>query len=502
MMIDKLPYPGFSWSFTQHAVGLAPDTLYKMLECAAQFEGSISDYSAKITDLMVAANILTVNERQGKPDAWRDYQQILAELGLIYSTRVCPALTITQIGHLFLAGEIGFSELMGMQAIRYQYPNGQKSVIQNRQRNILSQDGLAIPESLIELQMNSGILIKPAILILRVLVEMIKNGELPYLTLDECQAFLISCKKNSEWIDVVKKVLDCRKRNFDLKNINRHARRNIQDWFKFLSKSDFFILKNRDIITLSDFCYSRLEEIERVCEKHERLDSYWIPAGADSSSKLSWFKFYGAYSIDAESVNFENLDEEYINKNYIAGPNEEQDFPQERGMLLKPIDFKQLSRQTKIKVPEDFDMLVFNIRSGIQKRHSKTLLHDSLVKDLAEKFIKQGATVESDPGSIDLLATWPSGEQAIFEMKTVSKKSIQGRLRTAIGQVQEYGYRYLKSAQKNVDKVIVINTKLDESSWQKDFLTNHLNIGLICKTPFEYSAFFPANANTCKFWKS
>jgi len=78
---------------------------------------------------MIESNILTSNLRDDVPDAWRDYQQLLAELGLIYSTKISPTLYLTNLAHMFLAGELGFSELVGMQALRYQYPNGQKSTI-------------------------------------------------------------------------------------------------------------------------------------------------------------------------------------------------------------------------------------------------------------------------------------------------------------------------------------------------------------------------------------
>ena len=65
-MVRPLPYPGHSWSFTQHAVGLEPKTLYDFLKCAAPFDGDIEGYDEKITALMVASGILTPNERDGE----------------------------------------------------------------------------------------------------------------------------------------------------------------------------------------------------------------------------------------------------------------------------------------------------------------------------------------------------------------------------------------------------------------------------------------------------
>src|SRR5579872_7159076 len=96
----QLPYPGHTWSFTQHAIGLEPKTIYDFLNCAAPFVGQKTGYDRRITSLMIAAGILTANEREGVPDAWRDYQQLLAEIGLIYSTKISSTLKITELGHL------------------------------------------------------------------------------------------------------------------------------------------------------------------------------------------------------------------------------------------------------------------------------------------------------------------------------------------------------------------------------------------------------------------
>src|SRR5579872_2347702 len=137
-----LPYPGYSWSFTQHAIGIEAKTLYGFLGCAALYEGDEGDFGSKITENMTATGLLTANVRGGVNDAWRDYQQILAELGLIYSTKISRKLRLTDAGHMFLAGEIGYSDLMSIQALRYQYPNGQKSTIQSRLAQEITKSGI------------------------------------------------------------------------------------------------------------------------------------------------------------------------------------------------------------------------------------------------------------------------------------------------------------------------------------------------------------------------
>jgi hypothetical protein len=135
-MYPALPYPGYTWQITQHEIGLDPAIIYGLLSCASYFEGQ-ANAGSKITELMVNADLLTPNIRHGKADAWRDYQQILPEIGLMVSTRLQKNITITSAGYMYISGAIGFSELILIQALRLQYPNGHKSQLSPRQRNEL-----------------------------------------------------------------------------------------------------------------------------------------------------------------------------------------------------------------------------------------------------------------------------------------------------------------------------------------------------------------------------
>ncbi|WP_374496605.1 AlwI family type II restriction endonuclease [Vogesella indigofera] len=507
-MSRPLPYPGHTWSFTQHAVGLSPKTLYNFLQCAAPFEGEIENYDKKITSLMIASGTLTANERDGIPDAWRDYQQLLAELGLIYSTKICRALTITELGQMFLAGEIGFSELIGIQALRYQYPNGQKSTIQSRLRGELEAASIAYPETLTELQVQHQILIKPGLLILRVLLELKEHGHNPSLSVSECQAFLLPCRDNAEWDIAVSEIIAHRKSPLEISSVNRHSRRNIQDWFKFLQKSDFFV-DNGGAIALSEFSLFNVSVIKEYCELQEDPSTYWIPTNFNITARLRWFDWFGNIPYSAQKLlRVEpEKDEAYVKENFVAGLEEEREEDEaiavdNAGLNLKPIDLEHLGRDTPFTFSGDIAALAESLRKGAQKRHAKTLLHDRIVKDLAEAFISQGATVESDPDSIDLYAAWPDGHSAIFEVKTVTRRSIQGRLRTAIGQIEEYAYRRQCAGNLPSDRVIVVNAAVEESAWQRAFLTEHLGIGLICKPSTSYSAFAPASSLTKGYWLS
>lgn len=499
----SLPYPGHSWSFSQHAVGLNPQTLYDFLKCAAPFEGETDGYDSKITELMIATGVLTANERDGIADAWRDYQQLLAELGLIYSTLTCPALTLTELGHMFLAGEVGFSELIGTQALRYQYPNGQKWVIQARLREELSTKRVKIPATLTELQAQKGVLLKPGALILRVLIELTKASQLPELSVSECQAFLLPCRKNSDWPAAYSEVKAHRSSAKSVEAINRHARRNIQDWFKLLSKSDFFEI-DRHKLTLSAYSLSNLAEVDAYCQLQEDAASFWVPREYDRADRIRWFDWFGHLSFDVQKSLRPDVadDAEYLEANYIGGLEEDEDdgVADTADVNLQPINLAYLGRDAAFSFSGDIAALAERLRKGAQKRHAKTLLHDRIIKELAETFLAQGATVESDPNSVDLFAAWPNGSSAIFEVKTVTRRSLQGRLRSAIGQVEEYAYRRSAVGSGPSDKVIVVNTELTNSAWQTRFLTQHMKIGLICKSARSYNAYAPASSRTRGYW--
>lgn len=507
-MNQPLPYPGHTWSFTQHAVGLSAETLYNFLKCAAPFEGlAASKHSSSINDLIINLGILTPNIRNSSPDAWRDYQQILAEIGLIYSTRLIPELILTDIGHLYLSGEINFSELISMQVLRYQYPNGQKSIIQSRLRKDLSDAGKKIPESLIELQADSGLLIKPGVLILRVLIELKKRGLEPAITVDECQTCILPCKKNSDWPEALQRIIAFRKSSKkSLNQINKHSRRNFQDWFKFLVKSYFFEEVKNNEIRLGQHAIENISWAELCCEKQEDPVSFWIPTDFESQDRSNWFNWFGSLDDDAQLVlNTKNISHTELSEKNTINEQTYNNFQSEyknqtADVNLKDLDLESLERDPEFNFSNNMALLIENLKKGAEKRHAKTVLHDRIIKKLADRFILQGAKIKSDPNTIDLYASWPNGHSAIFEVKTVTRKSLQNRLRLAIGQIEEYSYRRKIYNSEVSDRVIVINTIIPDSAWQKDFLTQHLNIGLICDSGKNYKAFSPTSFHTKEYW--
>jgi hypothetical protein len=486
----------------QHAVGLEGETVRTLLACASHFEGVRVD-SAHLNKLVNDARILTPNERDGRSAAWRDYQQILPELGLIVSTKLSRQLTITNLGHQFLAGEIGFQDLISAQVLRYQYPNGYKFEVSPRVRAALAAARRRVPETLLELQVSNGILIKPGVLILRMLLELNRSNLRPDLTVDECQEFLLPCRTNRDWEVAYQSLLRGRDRGDSARPDDSASRRNIGDWFKFLAKSSLFTLVDASTITLSSHVLSDIDTFAGVCSFEETEQTFWIPRNFDESDRASWFEWFGEVPLSLQGLQMGSSEvhgAEPYELDDAAVLSDERPATQDGRVLLQPLSMDRLLRDPRFFPGATDEQVVESIRRGAEKRHAMTVLHDRLIKELAEVFYAQSAELTSDPSSIDLFAKWPDGSAAIFEVKTVTMRSLPYRLRTAIGQVEEYSYRRQLDGNAEADRVIVINAMVDERSWQRTFLTDHLRIGLICMPKAARRAFAPSTALAGQHW--
>ena len=96
-MYPNIPYAGLSWPITQHAGVLKAKVFDGLLNACLLCKGETVN-AEKINGYLVNNGILTANVRSdsNQVDAWRDYQQILSEFGLIYSTRISNILIHTQ----------------------------------------------------------------------------------------------------------------------------------------------------------------------------------------------------------------------------------------------------------------------------------------------------------------------------------------------------------------------------------------------------------------------
>src|SRR5438270_497224 len=117
MSFPQVPYPGVSWPLTHHMGTVGPKSLYKILKAAAENAGSAAPATA-INARVIADGIFTADIREGQPAAWRDYQQVLSNLGLMYSTQLQRRVTITPVGLAYLDGALGFTGVLATQALR------------------------------------------------------------------------------------------------------------------------------------------------------------------------------------------------------------------------------------------------------------------------------------------------------------------------------------------------------------------------------------------------
>lgn len=177
--------------------------LFLLVDAAYRFS-KYPNYRDLINETLVKKGAFTKNFRSDskKWEAWRDYQQVPAELGLMYSNKGnIKQPYLTQIGLMYIDGMIGFSELISTQVLAYQYPNGHKTAISPLLKENLSQAEINIPSTRMELDIDSGVLIKPGVLILQILVELYRQGYPPTLNTNECFMTLVPTLRNSDWYD-------------------------------------------------------------------------------------------------------------------------------------------------------------------------------------------------------------------------------------------------------------------------------------------------------------
>jgi len=483
-----LPYPGHTWTFTHHAIGLTSNNLYHLLYAAYINAGKTRPREA-INHYLADQGILTRNIREGRgEDAWRDYQQIAAELGLIYSTKLVPELKLTTMGIQYIDQSLAYKEVLTAQALKYQYPNGHKNDISTRLRAELESNKIEAPNSLIDLQISKGVLLKPAVLILRLLIELRKIGEEDAISVDECQKVCVPVSRNNQWSLALKSLVDLRKGRISLPE--EGMRRNVQDWFSFLAKTSIFEEKTggeSTEIKLSKAFINGPLNMDTLCAEQEAPASFWVPKST-TDGRIGWFDFYGSINLFADYVEPDSsITPEYIRENYVKGHEEGEeenyeDFLSSTPTSISEVPFKskKASAEKEVKVPD-----AESIRAGIEKRRERTLLHEIIVREIAEQCSKIGAQVFEDPLSTDLLVRL-GDQEVIVEVKTVTRRNFCHRIRLGVGQLLEYQYRRKIQTHTKPDMVLAISTTLPREAWLLDFLTSDLNIGLLCRNGRKY----------------
>jgi hypothetical protein len=459
-----------------------PRELFALLEAAYQFR-EYPNYQSLVNQALVAQGIFTQNIRadSGQVDAWRDYQQLLPELGLIYSTRYTTNPTLTSVGLMYIDGSIGYSELISTQVLSYQYPNGHKTTISPALKKELSQAGIQIPPSRTELDVNSSILIKPGVLILQVLVELYRQGYSPNLNTRECLVTLVPTIRNINWRDAYVRLLEFRQKSHIPRLDNRRLR-DVQEWFQFLGQSDFAVKESKNKISLSMIAQQKIDKLQAILDFHTDPQTFWIPQSSEMrENALAWYEFFGNPSIESQWMTPDELrNQEYIVQNYPEQELLDQiDSPSENTELSN-INLRPFSQNIPNVVSENIDSVdVENIIQGRKKLHDKTRQHQEIVASLAAKLTELSYNVTEDPNSVDLLAE-KNGLETIFEVKTINPRNFQPRIRLGVGQLSEYRYRRQLQTQTRPNSVLVLSNILQLPEWMNNYLMLDQKIGLLC----------------------
>lgn len=483
------PYPGFSWSISHHIEPATNSrTMFELLQAAYVFADE-DNYQDKITDHIISQGLLTENIREdaGRPQLWRDYQQVLPELGLITSTRFTKGIAVTPVGMMWLDGALGYSEMITTQCLKYQYPNGHKQDLSPTQKGLLEAARIPIPQTRTELDVMAGVLIKPAVLILRILIELHTNSSpYQYLTTDECLAALVPIKKNYDWPIAYSSLLTLR--NTTVPRGDARRRRDLQEWFRLLTLSDLFdtgIVKRNPVLTLSKAAVENINTIRELCEYHEDPSTFWVTSSLKKYDiALSWFDFYGAPNLDAEWIQpSQYQNDEYIDANYPYGFERTEDDDivrgQESGMNLRPFELQDVPQLKQRYSEPEID--VDRIRRGHKTRQHGTRLHEKIVAILASRMRHQGYSVYEDRRSVDILGI-KNGEEAILEIKTTTSRNISQRMRLGVGQLSEYRYRRQIESNFRPASILVISGNRKFSDWIIDYFHSDVDMGLISIT--------------------
>lgn len=446
------PYDEYSWPLTQHLGKVGdPQILYELLKSAHLFRHDI-DRDKNINSRLNNLGIFPKNVRADskKSDIWRDYQQVLPEIGLMESTRYSKIPTLTNTGLLWLDKEFIFRDLITNQSLKYQYPNGFKLQFP---KGINSDNFIRNRASL---DASHNILIKPGVLILRVLLEIFKDDNfiIKDLSAVEVVAALMPLQKNSEWSEALCRLKFFRESNVDtIPNLNSR-KRHVQEWFRFLSYGYIFELRDNRISLNENFL---LQDLENLCKENESIESYWIPADFSEAQDLhlSWFEYYGNFNPSMTWIESKDEPHSHEDIDYKINLSE-----------FKALDKKFKHNSTGIK------------RSNYEKYKESSLLHEEMISEMNTHISNKGFKVFEDHNSIDLLGI-SSEKEIMFEVKAIGNQDFTTRIRLGVGQALEYRHRYAKDVGKTPETYLLVNGNFEVPSWYNGYFENDLKIGLI-----------------------
>ena len=461
MTYPNLPFPNHTWRISHHQGVLNPTVLQGFLFAASTYQES-DDPAQEINNYVISNNLVPPNIRNDskQADVWRDYQQLLSELGLMFPTKGRDRIRLTQAGLAFLDGGIGFKDLMTIQAFRWQYPNGHN---RNRPANDSGVGNFALQ------QMEAGILIKPAILVWQVLDALRNSGHEAVLSPIEIERFLVPARSNRDADLVTEAVLHGRRGKTIFQGKQTKQRRNSSDWVSRLNQTHAFQILDGGELSLSGYSQDNDSELRGILNKLLAPHTFWV-CPQDNMQATSWYLWYGTLDSDRYP-----LPTDVVPRDFGSSPEPEDDFElsSSREVKLKPYEWQASAGHSRFKAGTNISAVYSADLSNSAHR-----LHDAMVRLIAETCRNKNAAVHSDPATVDLLVQH-SGQEILIEVKSATSQNIARKVRGALGQVTYYDY--LRSKQCNVPrrKAVALTLNVAESHWCKDFVSDYLDIDLI-----------------------
>lgn len=487
-LYPNLPFPGHLWRLSQHT-GVASDRLIFNLLWAANDFSNLQDPAQEINNYAVTNNLVPPDVRvdTGQPDVWRDYQQVLSELGLIYTTKLVRTITPTPLGLALLDGSLTFTEVVTSQALRLQYPNGHHT---QRQAVRLGTGNTTSAVNFAEAQALAGVRLRPGVLVWQVLCRLQGLGESATLNADDLERYLMPATTHNDTEQVVHRLVSARHGGTKLPRLGGAQRRKAQDWTKFLGRTALFNLTDAEQLVLSPFAHEAVETIDQICYELGAPDSFWMPDGFGREDRISWYTFFGSLDVLSVPAVPEEADSELPRE---AEPDEDDE------QTFSPITLQEYQQPTPSS-PDAERTEGATIRSvySAEISHRAHRLHDNMVALIAEKCREKQAMVFFDPKTVDLLVGFNQRE-FLIEVKSVNFSNLIKKIRMGVGQVLHYDY--LRAAQVATPRrrVLALATDFPHDHWVIPFLNQHVDMDFLCLDRGRLRVHSPSNESISLF---
>ena len=481
-MYPNEPYPGFSWPLNHHIGKITPHVLHHVMLAAAMFTDA-RDWRADITNYLIVNDIFTANIRtdSGQAETWRDYQQIFSELGFIYSSEVTEKIKPTAMGLSLLDGSMDMAEVITLQVLRLQYPNGHKLQIDDKFKKYLSETPYANYSSLAALQLAAGVQIRPAVLIWKLLRSLDNQGLIPQLSLNEIQSYAMRCATHADLSICALGIAAKRAGGTPLGLVPR-GRRDAQEWIRLLGLTPLFATskpKARNMfVAVSEFGRQNADAIDIMCTELEQPETFWTPGLLDREDRRSWYMTYG--NIDLSIALIPEGAPQVPGASDVAQAEANEDKGLDlaenvRQFQLTPFDATTLGSDPQ-EGEQNEQTIVSSYNAGLA--NEKRRLHHLMVIYIAKVCTAKGAQVLHDLNTVDLLVNYKDIE-FLVEVKSVTSRNFISRLRYAIGQILQYEYMRSLQTNKTRRKVIAVAAQVPRNTWCVPFVNEHLGMDLL-----------------------